>query len=145
MNKVHFLDKQSQRLITVPFCKCNMNKEPLHFLYFVHCNHNQVKKCFSPEKLVFTALFSLFISLCCLWLTLSILVNVFYLLYYIFGESKFFSMCQGMTRSACAFDAQDLCNTTGVISMCIRFFPFFLNSYDPNIGRTMTSFSNVIN
>ena len=55
---------------------------------------------------------------------------------------SFFSMCQGMTRSACAFDAQDLCNTMGVISMCIRFFPFFLNSYDPNIGRTMTSFSN---
>ena len=57
---------------------------------------------------------------------------------------SFFSMCQGMTRSACAFDAQDLCNTMGVISMCIRFFPFFLNSYDPNIGRTMTSFSMLL-
>ena len=120
-----------------------MNKEPLLF-YSFYC-YQLGQKYFSRNFFLFSTIFSLFISRCCLWLTLSILVNVFCCCILYFSESVSFSMCQGMTRSACAFDAQDLCNTMGVISMCIRFFPFFLNSYDPNIGRTMTSFSNVIN
>ena len=119
-----------------------MNKEPLLF-YSFYC-YQLGQKYFPETFFIFNNIFSFYLALLFV-VDIKHSRKCFYLLYYIFGESKFFSMCQGMTRSACAFDAQDLCNTTGVISMCIRFFSFFLNSYDPNIGRTMTSFSNIIN
>ena len=67
-----------------------------------------------------------------------------YFLLFLQQNRRSFFMCQGMTRSACAFDALWTYIIWGDF-VRIRFFSsFFVYSYDPNIGRTMTSFSMLL-